>query len=56
MCLRILWNSSYIKNHLEINAENIIKKIGLSKKIIGIGESGLDFYYNHLKKRSNQIF
>ena len=39
------------KNHLEINAENIIKKIGLSKKIIGIGESGLDFYYNHSEKK-----
>ena len=39
------------KNHLEINAENIIKKIGLSKKIIGIGETGLDFYYNHSEKK-----
>ncbi len=25
----------------------IIKKINLSKKIIGIGETGLDYYYEH---------
>jgi len=39
------------KNHLSIESENIIKKTKLSKKIIGIGESGLDFYYNHSDKR-----
>ena len=27
-----------------------IKKIDLNKKIIGIGETGLDFYYNHSEK------
>ena len=32
----------------------IIDKINLSKKIIGVGESGLDFFYNH-SNRSNQI-
>jgi len=38
------------KNYKNINSEEIIKKINLSKKIIGIGETGLDFYYNHSKK------
>jgi len=33
------------KNYKDINEEEIIKKISLSKKIIGIGETGLDFYY-----------
>ncbi len=28
-------------------SELIIKKINLSEKIIGIGETGLDFYYEH---------
>ena len=27
--------------------KEIIKKINLNKKIIGIGETGLDFYYEH---------
>ncbi len=39
------------KNHLRINSKNIIEKIGKSKKIIGIGETGLDFYYNHSNKK-----
>ena len=39
------------KNHLLIKSEDIIKKIKLNKKIIGIGESGLDFYYNHSDKK-----
>ena len=38
------------KNHLLIKSDDIIKKINLNKKIIGIGESGLDFYYNHSDK------
>ena len=33
-----------------INCSEILKRINLSKKIIGIGETGLDFYYNHSKK------
>ena len=28
-----------------------LKKIILSKKIIGIGETGLDFFYNHSEKK-----
>jgi TatD DNase family protein len=35
------------KSHLNIKCEDILKKIKLSNKIIGIGESGLDFFYNH---------
>jgi len=27
--------------------ENIIKKFSINKKIIGVGETGLDFYYNN---------
>ena len=42
------------KNHKLIKSEDIIKKIKLNKKIIGIGESGLDFYYNYSDK-SDQI-
>ena len=42
------------KNYKDINSDFIIKKIGQNKKLIGIGESGLDFYYNHSeKKRTN---
>ncbi len=39
------------KNHKTINFEYILKKIKVNKKIIGIGESGLDFYYNHSEKK-----
>ena len=39
------------KNHKYITIENIIGNIKLSNKIIGIGESGLDFYYNYSKKK-----
>ena len=39
------------KNHQFIKSEDIIKKISQNKKIIGIGESGLDFYYNHSDKK-----
>lgn len=38
------------KLHKNIKAENILSKIKLNKKIIGIGETGLDFYYNHSEK------
>ena len=39
------------KKHREIKSNHIIKNIMKSKKIIGIGESGLDFYYNHSEKK-----
>ena len=35
------------KNYKKLSAEEIVKKISLSKKIIGIGETGLDYYYEH---------
>ncbi len=35
------------KNYKDLKKEEIIKKINLSKKIIGIGETGLDYYYEH---------
>jgi len=35
------------KDYKNLTKEKIIKKIVLSKKIIGIGETGLDFYYKH---------
>ena len=45
------------KNHKNIKSKDIIEKINLNKKIIGIGETGLDFYYNHSeKKRSDKMF
>ena len=37
------------KNNL-ITSDLIIEKIKINKKIIGIGETGLDFYYNNSKK------
>ena len=36
--------------HKKIDSDYIINKIKDKKKIIGIGESGLDFYYNHSEK------
>ena len=39
------------KNHRSIKSDEIVKKTKLNKKIIGIGESGLDFYYNHSDKK-----
>ena len=39
------------KNHQNIKSNEIIEKVNLSNKIIGIGETGLDFYYNHSEKK-----
>ena len=39
------------KNHKDVKFEDIIKRAKENKKIIGIGESGLDFYYNHSEKK-----
>ena len=38
----------------KVNSQKIIKEIKENKKIIGIGETGLDFFYNHSEK-SDQI-
>tara|TARA_B100001175_G_scaffold316469_1_gene330492 strand:- start:29 stop:790 length:762 start_codon:yes stop_codon:yes gene_type:complete len=37
-------------NNDEINCDLILEKIKENKKIIGIGETGLDFYYNNSDK------
>jgi TatD DNase family protein len=39
------------KLYQNIKSENIIENINKSKKIIGIGETGLDFFYNHSEKK-----
>ena len=39
------------KNHKFIKSVDIINKTKLNKKVIGIGESGLDFYYNYSDKK-----
>ena len=43
------------KNHKKITSSHIIENINKSSKIIGIGESGLDFFYNHSEKQ-DQIY
>jgi len=35
-----------------ITAKKILEKLALNNKLIGIGESGFDFYYNHSDKKS----
>ena len=39
------------KSHQNIKSDEIINKVSQNKKIIGIGETGLDFYYNHSEKK-----
>ena len=39
------------KLHKNIRKMDIISKINSSSKIIGVGETGLDFYYNHSDKK-----
>jgi len=36
----------------KVNKSQIVNKILLNKKIIGVGETGLDFYYNNSDKKS----
>ena len=42
-------------NNEEINCDLILEKLKENKKIIGIGETGLDFYYNNSDK-DKQIY
>ena len=35
-----------------VTKKNIVKEISFNKKIIGVGETGLDFYYNNSDKDS----
>ena len=45
------------KNYANITKVIILAKINYDKKIIGIGETGLDFYYNHSdRKIQKKIF
>ncbi len=39
------------KAHKNLKCVDIINKLNQNNKIIGIGESGLDFYYNHSEKK-----
>ena len=39
------------KSHRFIKSDIIIDKVNQNKKIIGIGETGLDFYYNYSEKK-----
>ena len=39
----------------KVNSETIIKQVKNNDKIIGIGETGLDFYYNHSDKNEQII-
>ncbi len=39
------------EKHLNVDSDFILKIKNKSKKIIGIGETGLDFYYNHSEKK-----
>ena len=40
-----------VNKHKHIKFNNIIENVKKNKKIIGIGETGLDFYYNHSEKK-----
>ena len=44
------------KSHKKIKSSDILDKINLNNKIIGISETGLDFFTITLKKRSNKLF
>jgi len=39
------------EKHKNVNTEFIIKSVKSNDKIIGIGETGLDYYYNHSDKK-----
>ena len=41
-------------NHQEVNSSYITNIVKKNKKIIGIGETGLDFYYNHSDKKTQK--
>ena len=39
----------------KITSESIVREISQNRKIIGIGETGLDFFYNHSDKKDQII-
>ncbi len=42
------------KSYESLKVEKIINNLSQDKKLIGIGETGLDFYYNHSDKKSQK--
>jgi len=40
------------KNHTDIDSKFISKSVSSTKKIVGVGETGLDFFYNHSDKKT----
>ena len=42
-------------NLYKISKEQIIKNVNSYNKVIGVGETGLDFYYNNSDKKSQKI-
>ncbi len=42
------------KNYHELDVKKIVKNIGINKNLIGIGETGLDYYYNHSDKNEQK--
>ena len=42
------------KNYENIDSNFISEKINLNKKIIGVGETGLDYYYNYSDKNTQK--
>ena len=38
------------EDNINVNKDFIIKEVSLNDRIIGIGETGLDFFYNHSNK------
>ena len=43
------------KKYTNVNLQFILNKKRKYKKVIGIGETGLDFYYNHSDKKTQKV-
>ena len=44
------------KNYSSVDTNLILENVKQYKKIIGVGETGLDFYYNHSDKKTQEKF
>jgi TatD DNase family protein len=42
------------KDHVNVDKKKLLELKGRNNKIIGIGETGLDFYYNHSDKKKQK--
>ena len=51
-----LWIHPHETNNDNVYQKDIIRNVNKSNKIIGVGETGLDFYYNNSDKKSNKKF